>query len=370
MKLRVVLFYISAISLLACSQTAPEAAGQGVKGQWLLEADGSSMLDPQTSGLVFWRGRLLSVSDASADSSQRMQLHQFNPQTAAIAPESFAIRLSEAVTRSCFAEYLGGEPDYEALVVDPDDDKVFYLVTEDATRGAGLSSQCKQKYPDTGSTDYPTVLVRLALQSDDSLVATHARPLQFSASSKVGNYPNDGIEGMAFGLNRTLYLGLEKDDQVKARIFSVQMDDSFWSTDEFAPLIDPELNMPSFESGNHPINGMDYYPVENHPGFLIVAARNDSQIWIIDISKALPARVIQHHYLVPTGSSGGECDEWEVMDNASIEGLAVAGQTLYMVNDPWRRNYTKNIQCETNRSAYERMAPLLFSVPIDKQWFD
>ena len=57
------------------------------------------------------------------------------------------------------------------------------------------------------------------------------------------------------------------------------------------------------------------------------------------------------------------------MDNASIEGLAVIGDTLWLVNDPWKVNYMKNLQCEANRARYEGMAPLLFNMPIDDAWF-
>jgi len=30
----------------------------------------------------------------------------------------------------------------------------------------------------------------------------------------------------------------------------------------------------------------------------------------------------------------------------------------------------KNLQCEANRSRYEGMAPLLFSMPLDASWFN
>ena len=58
------------------------------------------------------------------------------------------------------------------------------------------------------------------------------------------------------------------------------------------------------------------------------------------------------------------------MDNASIEGLTVLDDTLYLVNDPWKENYLKNIQCDSNKARYEAMAPLLFSLPLDPAWFN
>ena len=56
------------------------------------------------------------------------------------------------------------------------------------------------------------------------------------------------------------------------------------------------------------------------------------------------------------------CPEFEFLDNASIEGVAVSDKQLYLVNDPWKRNYAKNIQCEAWREAYEAFAPQLYQI--------
>ena len=45
-----------------------------VNGHWIMEQDGKVMLNPQTSGLVKWRGGLLTLSDRSAHPSQRLRL--------------------------------------------------------------------------------------------------------------------------------------------------------------------------------------------------------------------------------------------------------------------------------------------------------
>lgn len=355
--------------IAACGDNEPESSTISLKGHWVVETDGSSMLDPQTSGLKLWRGMLLSVSDASAHLSQIKQLHIIDPSSAQLAEQSLVMEISAAVAQSCFAGYLNDSPDLEALAVHPDNDRVFVVVTEDATRSVGMSEECQQRYQQTGSTDYPTLLIRLELQDDKTLVMTHARPLSFKTQYGVGNFPNDGIEGLAFGPDRTLYLGLEKDSQDKARIFSVNIDVDFWQSDEFAPVNDEQLLMPNFSKGNHPINGMDYMPAPNHKGYIVAAARNDNQLWILDLEKQRPAKQVDLAFLAPTSSNGESCAQWELMDNSSLEGLAVVGDTIWMINDPWRAHYKDNIQCERLRENYERMAPLLFSMPIDESWY-
>ena len=44
--------------------------------------------------------------------------------------------------------------------------------------------------------------------------------------------------------------------------------------------------------------------------------------------------------------------------------------TVWLVNDPWKKHYLDNIQCESNRQHYEQFSPLLFSLPIQAQWFE
>jgi hypothetical protein len=185
----------------------------------------------------------------------------------------------------------------------------------------------------------------------------------------VGNFPNDGIEGLAISRTNVLYLGLEKDSEGKARIFEVTLNETtFDSHSEFLRTRDAELNLPEFEQGAHPINGMDiFYPSNDSDGYLIAAARNDNQLWVIDLSKRKPTAIVPLSFL--SNNAHESCVASYVMDNASLEGVAVDGNTLYLINDPWTRNYLKNVTCEQEREKYERMSPLLFSLPIKAEWF-
>ena len=83
--------------IAACGDNEPENPTISLKGHWVVETDGSSMLDPQTSGLKLWRGMLLSVSDASADLSQIKQLHIIDPSSAQLAEQSLVMEISAAV---------------------------------------------------------------------------------------------------------------------------------------------------------------------------------------------------------------------------------------------------------------------------------
>ncbi|WP_175405139.1 hypothetical protein [Salinimonas lutimaris] len=366
----------SALLTAACSdeppeaikQAAPEQAVTVVNGQWITEHDGSLMHDPQPSGLSHWQGKLVTISDNSADPAQQRRLHILDPQTASLAPRTSKFRLGSQVRRSCFSAYLADQPDLEALVADPQDPQVFYSVTEDATRTGALSSRCQSRYENTGSTDYPTLLVRLERLDSGDMVMTRVRPLQFALDLQVGDFPNDGIEGMALGADNTLYLALEKDMAGKARIFSVQMDDGFWESTDFANVEEPDIQLPDLGEGNHPVNALEYYsPASQDEAYLLAVARNDDELWVLDISGNKAAKRIKMDFTAPTHSD--ECQSSEVMDNASIEGITVINDTVWLINDPWKENYLKNVQCPATQSRYKGMAPLLFSTPLKPDWF-
>ena len=341
-----------------------------VNGHWILEQDGQIMLNPQTSGLVKWRDGLLTLSDRSADPSQRLKLRAISKEGALLNGPDLPMILSENLQTSCFAAYISDNPDLEALTVDPDDDKVFYVVTEDASYAEPMSEACHLKYLNSGSTNYPTLLVRLELQDNNTALMTHIRPIQFAADMQIGDFPNDGVEALAFGQSRTLYLGIEKDSSKQARIFSLKMHSDFWETDEFATVNTFNLKLPTFEKGNHPINGMDYYQTPDGRGFLLVAARNDETLCVVDLSGKKETVILPIDFFAEIQTSSAGCEGYEAMENASIEGVAVVDNTLWLINDPWKAVYLNNVKCEQNRLHYEKFAPLLFSLPIQSKWFD
>ncbi|MFT6777345.1 MAG: hypothetical protein ACJAV1_001262 [Paraglaciecola sp.] len=339
-------------------------------GHWVTEQNGHVMLNPQTSGLAKWRGGLLTLSDRSAHSSQRLRLRTISENDALLSGPDLSMILSDALQKSCFASYISGNPDLEALVVDPDDDRIFYVVTEDASYAKPMSKKCQQKYINSGSTKYPTLLVRLELQTNNTVLMTHIRPVQFTADMQIGDFPNDGVEALAFGQTRTLYLGIEKDINKHARVFSLQMNHDFWQSDEFAVVTNIALKLPIFDSGNHPINGMDYYQTPDGREFLLVAARNDETLWVVDLSGKKETVILPIDFFAEIKTSSQGCENYEAMDNASIEGVAVFNNTLWLINDPWKEVYLNNIQCLQNQAHYQMFAPLLFSLPIQKKWFD
>ncbi|WP_420933895.1 hypothetical protein ACOJR9_15920 [Alteromonas sp. A081] len=365
------LICVTAIFITACSESkeviiTPEKEDLTVValGNWITQPNGNVMFDPQTSGLVAINDTLLTIADASADKSQQLKLHSIDPETSTLLSSSNTFSFSPTVRKSCFYNYLSTEPDLEALVVDPRDTNVIYTVTEDATRTGALSPRCESKYSNTGSTDYPTLLVRLARKDNGDVAMTHVRPLQFPVSFNVGNFPNDGIEGLAMASDGTVYLGLEKDIAGQPRIFSVTIDDDFFTTTDFAIVEEPDLLLPQFSSGNHPINGLTLHTVNNHSA-LIAAARNDDELWIIDAAGEKATLRVPVTFKV----KGTESCEDYVMDNASMEGLVVMDNMLWIINDPWEKNYLKNASCKADEDKYKDLAPLLFSVPLNDAWF-
>ncbi|MCC2617868.1 hypothetical protein LJ739_16570 [Aestuariibacter halophilus] len=364
-----VLSFLFFILLPGCSSRAVVTpAPYALQGQWVVEANGQVMLDPQTSGLSHWRGYLLTIADGSADISQQRRWLRLLPGSAAVEAQKWVFDMQPAVETSCFREYLTTEPDYEAIVVDPDDDRVFYLVTEDASRTTPLSGECAERFGDTGSTDYPTLLVRLQVdESRQKVSLTHVRPLYFAPQLAIGDFPNDGIEGLAMGPDRTLYLGLEKDAHGNARILSVPMDPQFWQSSDFIAVQDPGFVLPSFNGGRHPINGLEHFAYQGRE-YLLAVARNDDELWLVDIQKRQTVQRINLQFMTPPHPEQG-CISAQMMDNASLEGVAVVDGRVWLINDPWKVNYLKNVQCEGNRARFERMAPLLFNMPLDPAWF-
>lgn len=339
-----------------------------VKGQWITEVNGDVMLDPQTSGLTVWNDKLISLSDRSADVSQRMQLHVISPETAQLSPGTMAFTLSDNVKNSCFASYIQGNPDLEALVAVPDESGVFLTITEDASDHKGLSEKCAAQFGQSGSVEYPFVLIRLEVQNDNSVLMTHARPLTFAASFNLGNFPNDGIEGLALSRDGQLYFGLEKDAGSHARIFTTRITAETWQQEGFIAVEDTQVKLPIFKHGNHPINALEIYEREGKE-YLFAAARNDEKLWLVDLAGQQDTLIIDLDFYAPVDEPDEKCPAWELMANGSIEGLTIIDDTLWMVNDPWKKVYRNNISCEKNRAKFEKMAPLLFSLPIQDAWF-
>nr|WP_136252639.1 hypothetical protein [Ningiella ruwaisensis] len=353
-----------------------------LNGQWIRESDGSSMLNPQTSGLAFHPEGYLSISDASADESQIQRLHLIDRQSSFILEKFGPIKLAEALSESCFAPYLQDRPDFEALVALPGKPNTWISVTEDATRSQPLSPACIEQYRETGSTDYPSLLVEITMRNE-SLLISGVRPVQFAKEDEVGNFPNDGIEGLAVDKQGKLYLGLEKDNHQHARVFFVNLNEELFNTQSFILAKDANLNLPQIEEGNHPINGMDIvYPDNNQNGYLIAAARNDNELWIMDLDGVKPTRIVPLTFFAPSFTFGDlpetvyslqDCNEikngWHKMHNASLEGVLVDEDTLVLINDPWKANYLKNVKCEADKLPYERMSPLIFKTPLQADWF-
>lgn len=340
-------------------------------GTWIIDIDGEVMLDPQTSGLKYADGYLYTLSDASADESQLLRLHQVSLESSQIIKKFGPTEYNQTVQDSCFFNYLSNRPDYEGLV--PISAGVWVFVTEDASRSEPLSAACQETYAETGSTVFPTLVVRLVLEGDQ-LIITHVRPIQFAQDAQVGDFPNDGIEGLTITKDKRLLLGLEKDANAQARVFELPLTEDFWSKQGFAQASDSQLLLPTFTSGNHPINGMDvYYPNSSSQGYLIAAARNDDELWVIDLAKKKQTTRIKLSFLAPSDTSMNNndtmCEDTHLMDNASIEGVAVAGDKIWLVNDPWKRNYMKNVVCAADEARYKRRAPLIFNIDINDAWF-
>jgi len=346
-------------------------------GQWLMPTDDTAefYIDPQPSGLTWYKDILVSISDASADATQIKRLHFIDPETG-LTSKSKPYSIASNLTNSCFTQYLQTKPDLEALVKDPSRPNSFITVTEDASKLGRLSPACRARFSATHSTFYPTVLVRLQLFPENSanstetlagakLEVTDVRAVQFPASSEVGNFANDGIEGLAI-VEDLLFLGLEKNTKNQARVFSTLLDETFWQTEDFITVQDTAIDYPNYtKTRPNPINGMETFHWQDRD-WLISAARNDNELWLVNVNDINDKYKVKLRFFAP--NFGASCTETSLMDNASLEGVAVANGILYAVNDPWKKNYHKNIVCEEMRDYYDNAAPLLFKVTLEEVW--
>ena len=345
-------------------------ASQALTGQWIMDLQGQSLADPQTSGLTWWNGELLSLGDQSAAPDLRMKIFRLAPDTGRFITAPIPITLSDEVRKSCFGDYLANSPDLEALTWDRIDPQTLITVTEDASR-AQLSPACARKFSQTNSTSYPTLLLKISIDAALTRAQiTAVRPVQFPADANVGNLPNDGIEGLAIDDHQNLYLGLEKNMAGLPAIFKTRLTPDFWTRDNFIKVIDANLSLPDLDDRGHPINDLDFMPspVPGHPGYLIAAARNDDELWVFDLTNRVRPFVQPLQFFVGTDNSG-LCPVYERVVQTALEGVAVHGQTLYLANDPWKQHYPDNVQCEVNTQHFLKMAPLLFQMPIDPRWF-
>lgn len=359
---------LSFFGLIAMLSPAANAS-QALTGQWITDLQGQSLADPQTSGLTWWKGELLSLGDQSAAPELRMKIFRLAPDTGRFITAPIPITLSDDVRKSCFGDYLANSPDLEALTWDRLDAQTLITVTEDASR-AQLSPECARKFAQTNSTPYPTLLLKISVDSALTRAQIVAvRPVQFPAEANVGNLPNDGIEGLAIDDHQNLYLGLEKNMAGLPAIFKTRLTADFWTRDNFVKVIDANLTLPDLDDRGHPINDLDFMPspIPGHPGYLIATARNDDELWVFDLTNRVRPFVQPLQFFVATDNSG-LCPVYERVVQTALEGIAVHGQSVYLANDPWKQHYPDNVQCEVNTPHFLKMAPLLFQMPADPRW--
>lgn len=360
--------HFSLITILAFSM--PVIAAQPASGTWLTDLQGQTLANPQSSGYTWRHNEIVHLGDNSADEAMRNKLLRVNPVTARLNGEPIQITVADTVLNGCFGELFSQYPDFEALTWDRQDDTVLITVTEDSSF-VTLSPECKAQHGQTNSTDYPTLLVKI--ETDKALTQakiTAVRPVQFPKDAKVGNFPNDGIEGLAIDQAQNLYLALEQNSANASMIFKTPYTADFWQSADYVKVRDTGFALPVPDDKDHPINDLDYLPSPkaNHPGYLVAIARNDDQLWIVDISQQQPPFVQQMAYYAPTGADSN-CPAYEYMVQTAVEGVAVHHDTLYLVNDAWKARYGDNIKCPANAEHFKKFAPLQFKVPVNPLWF-
>jgi hypothetical protein len=391
MRFGIVTATLFTLGILTFTHALAQQESIKVVGKWITDKNGKFLLNPQTSGLSFYGDTLFSISDASADSQHIKKLHIIEQNTGHVDTSTEfgdIIIPQEIAQNSCFAEHLSARPDYEAVVALPyrqNQPQQWLLVTEDGSRNSKIKDECFIKYGNASNfTRYPALLVRISLL-DKQLVVSGVRALRFEANAGTNkrdliafnpdkSEENDGIEGLALTKDGRLLFGLEQDAKRQARVFEIAYSDElFFKLDEFLMLQDSRLGLYEVSANNNPINGMDiYYPdsenvKEQNHGYLIAAARNRDQLWIIDLAKKQPIKVIDVAFYTPGERCEGKIHQ---MKRVAIEGVAIKGNTLYLVNDPWTQKYLENVGCSYDMEGYKANAALLFQLDMPKAWFN
>lgn len=343
---------------------------QPVAGVWVTDMQGDTLKDPQSSGLTWRHGELVHLGDNSAAPEMRNILLRINATSGQLNSAPVAITVAPALQQGCFADLLNSYPDFEALTWDRVDDTTLITVTEDSSF-VSLSAECKAKYGQTNATDYPTLLVKISIdQALSKAEITAVRPVQFPASANVGNFPNDGIEGLALDDQGNLYLGLEQNQANAPMIFKVAYDKQFWQVDDYVKVVDSGLLLPVPDNKDHPINDLDFLPSPKagHPGYLVAVARNDDQLWLLDLSQQQAPTVVPMAYYAPTLPDSA-CPAFEPIVQTAAEGVAVTPAGLALINDPWKKHYPDNILCADNAGHFTKYSPLLFKLQLNPLWF-
>ena len=376
---------LSLLALLGVSANASEHPEIAVEdkfysvtavGKWLTESNGQFMQNPQTSGLTFMGDSLYSISDASALNNQIRRLHVINKNTAEVEQKLGPITIAPHIlSTSCFADHLNNRPDYEALVAIPNKPNQWIAVTEDGTRGKKIEGDCFKKFTNNYFTRYPALIVKLELV-DEMLMLTGVRAIEFNPNDNIDkrslgdDIENDGIEGLAFTRNNRVLFGVEQDLNRSARVFEIAYSEDFFdSIDSFIKVKNSGLKFPDHMAFINPINGMDvYYPNADSQGYLITAARNNNQLWILDLSKQSPAVIVDLNFYAPSDAKCGK-EAIHKIRNTGLEGVAVNKTTLYLINDPWQQQYPNNVTCVHDKDKYQGFVPLLFELAINPDWF-
>ncbi|MEE3056629.1 MAG: hypothetical protein VX334_05945, partial [Pseudomonadota bacterium] len=95
---------LTTLLISACSEPKdvvitpePQDLTEVTVGKWILDEKGNVMFDPQTSGLVVLDGQLVTIADASADTTQQLKLHSISPDTATLSASSERFSFSNTV---------------------------------------------------------------------------------------------------------------------------------------------------------------------------------------------------------------------------------------------------------------------------------
>lgn len=82
----------------------------------------------------------------------QLRLLPINPATATLSDKTLPLVQSQSVKNGCFSDYLSYGPDLEALAIDPDNDNIIIVATEDAygfeLTGIASSATAIQVQPD------------------------------------------------------------------------------------------------------------------------------------------------------------------------------------------------------------------------------
>lgn len=325
-----------------------------VRGRWIVGTrgratpPGSFTRGLQTSGLVYHRGRLLSVGDQRSAFAGHILV--LDADSGRLCQPAVGIRIADSVadTAEVVRYRATVNPDFEGLTIHPDATDIALAVTEDKVPWvAKIHLRWKSSGAEGGDL----------LEGAEILALTRvAYPQGLEAWRGDTNFR---LEGCTIPPGRNaLYVAFERARDDLPRLLRMELVAA--TAGVTSSLSEVRLDFSAVarrgDKSRARLNVNGIAALKN--GLVIAVARDQERLLLLDPQAGVVRRVVDLDLRAPDG----ERIQW-----VSPEGVAIdeAGTRLWIVNDPdsMRGNYRARDAAQAE-GRFAEFAPLLFEIPL------